>query len=173
MTFTIRPADLADIPAITEIYRPYVEDGFETFELVPPDTREMTARYEKVIEANCPYLVAEKEDVVIGYAYAGPFHQRPAYRHTVENSVYLAQDMRRQGIGSALLQALIEACEARGFRQMIALITRLDPPKSVSLHQKFGFRHVGIIENVGFKHGRWLDVTYMQRSLGAGATTDP
>jgi phosphinothricin acetyltransferase len=121
-----------------------------------------------------PYLVAEADGVLGGYAYCGPYRARPAYRHTVENSVYVAHDMHRRGVGRVLLAALIEASAAAGFRQMIAVIG--DSPKqaaSIGLHEAAGFRHVGILQDVGFKHGRWLDSVLMQRELGAGAKTAP
>jgi phosphinothricin acetyltransferase len=121
-----------------------------------------------------PYIVAEIGGMLAGYAYAGPFRSRPAYRLTIENSVYIAPDMQGRGIGRALLAALIEACEARGFRQMIAVIgDSTKQAASIGLHETLGFRHIGILQDVGFKHGRWLDSVLMQRELGAGATTAP
>ncbi len=121
-----------------------------------------------------PYLVAEIDGMLAGYAYAGPYRSRPAYRLTVEDSVYIAPDTHRRGIGRALLAALIEAAQARGFRQMIAVIgdsTR--QAASIGLHEALGFRHVGILKHVGFKHGRWLDSVLMQRALGVGGTSKP
>jgi L-amino acid N-acyltransferase YncA len=174
MTIAIRPAKTADIPAITRIYAHAVEHGTASFELTPPDEAEMARRMADLMGKGFPYLVAEADDVLIGYAYAGPFRTRPAYRLTVENSVYVAPATHRRGIGRALLAALIEACETRGFRQMIAVIG--DSPKqaaSIGLHEALGFRHVGILDNVGFKHGRWLDSVLMQRVLGDGGTTEP
>lgn len=170
----IRPAKISDIPAITRIYAHAVEYGTASFELTPPDPVEMARRLDGLTDKGFPYLVAEIDGVLAGYAYAGPYRTRPAYRHTVENSVYVAQDSQRRGVGRALLAALITACETRGVRQMIAVIgdsTR--QAASIGLHQALGFRHVGILENVGFKHGRWLDSVLMQRALGDGGTTAP
>ncbi|HEY0223912.1 MAG TPA: GNAT family N-acetyltransferase [Pseudolabrys sp.] len=171
---SIRPANLSDIAAITGIYAPAVEHGTASFELTPPDEAEMARRMDNLTRDGFPYIVAELEGVLAGYAYAASYRVRPAYRLTVENSVYIAPGMQRRGIGRALLTALIEACEARGYRQMIAVIG--DSPQqapSIGLHEALGFRHVGILENVGFKHGRWLDSVLMQRALGAGSTTNP
>lgn len=172
-TLLIRAASDADFPAITAIYRDHVLHGSATFELDPPDEREMRARRDKVHAAGCPYLVALEGDRLIGYAYAGPFHPRPAYRLTIENSIYLDPSAMGKGVGEALMRHLIDACEKRGFRQMIALISRLDPPVSIKLHEKLGFRHAGLLETTGYKNGHWLDVVYMQLTLGAGATLPP
>jgi L-amino acid N-acyltransferase YncA len=174
MTIIIRPAKISDIPAITRIYAHAVEHGTASFELTAPDQAEMARRLNDLSGKGFPYLTAEIDHVLVGYAYAGPYRTRPAYRHTVENSVYIAHTVHRSGIGRALLAALIEACEARGFRQMIAVIG--DSSKqaaSIGLHLALGFRHVGILDNVGFKHGRWLDSVLMQRELGPGAETEP
>jgi len=174
MTVAIRPAKTSDIPAITRIYSHAVEHGTASFELTPPDASEMTHRMNDLTGKGFPYLVAEIDGVLAGYAYAGPFRARPAYRLTIENSVYVAPDIQRRGIGRALLAELIEAAQARGFRQMIAVIgDSTQQMASISLHEALGFRHVGILENVGFKHGRWLDSVLMQRALGAGASTAP
>jgi phosphinothricin acetyltransferase len=174
MTVLIRPAKTADIPAITRIYAHAVEHGTASFELTPPDESEMARRMADLMGKSYPYLVAQVDSVLAGYAYAGPFRSRPAYRLTVENSVYIAPDTHRRGIGRALLAALIDAAQANGFRQMIAVIG--DSSKqaaSIGLHEALGFRHVGILEHVGFKHGRWLDSVLMQLELGAGASTAP
>ena len=174
MNVAIRPAKTSDIPAITRIYAHAVEYGTASFELEPPDEAEMARRMENLIGNGFPYIVAEIDGVLAGYAYAGPYRLRPAYRLTVENSVYIAPDRQRHGVGRALLASLIEACEARGHRQMIAVIgdsTKQAP--SIGLHEALGFRHVGILENVGFKHGRWLDSVLMQRALGDGASSAP
>jgi len=174
MTVTIRPAKTADIPAITRIYAHAVEHGTASFELTPPDETEMARRMRDLMGKGFPYLVAEIDGVLAGYAYAGPFRSRPAYRLTVENSVYIAPDTHRRGIGRALLAALIEAAQANGFRQMIAVIgDSTKQAASIGLHAALGFRHVGILADVGFKHGRWLDSVLMQRALGPGATTEP
>ena len=174
MTVAIRPASATDIPAITRIYAHAVEHGTASFELTPPDEAEMARRMGDLTGKGYPYLAAESDGALAGYAYAGPYRTRPAYRPTVEDSVYIAPDMHRRGVGRALLAALIEATAARGFRQMIAVIgdsTRQVP--SIGLHEALGFRHIGILQDVGFKHGRWLDSVLMQRALGSGAKTAP
>jgi len=174
MTIAIRPARISDIPAITRIYTGAVEYGTASFELTPPDEAEMARRMQDLLASNFPYLAAETAGELCGYAYAGPYRTRPAYRWTIEDSVYIAPAMYRRGVGRALLLALIEAAEALEFRQMIAVIG--DSPKqaaSVGLHEALGFRHVGILQNVGYKHGRWLDSMLMQRALGSGAMTSP
>ena len=174
MSLAIRPAVSADIPAITRIYAHAVEHGTASFELTPPDEAEIARRMSDLTGKGYPYLAGEIEGALSGYAYAGPYHARPAYRLTVEDSVYIAPDRHRRGIGRALLAALIEADAARGFRQMIAVIG--DSPRqaaSIGLHEALGFRHVGILQDVGFKHGRWLDSVLMQRELGTGAKTAP
>jgi len=173
MTIAIRPAVPADIPAITRIYAHAVTHGTASFELEPPDEAEMTRRMSKLTEGGFPYLAAEIDGRLGGYAYAGLYRERPAYRKTVEDSVYVAPDMHRRGVGLALLNALVEAATARGFRQMIAVIGDSAQVSSIGLHLAAGFHHVGNLENVGFKHGRWLDTVLMQLALGPGATTDP
>jgi L-amino acid N-acyltransferase YncA len=174
MTLVIRPAKTSDIAAITRIYAPAVEYGTASFELTPPDEAEMARRMADLTGKGFPYIVAEIDGVLLGYAYAGPYRVRPAYRHTVENSVYIAPDTQRRGVGRALLAALIETCETRGYRQMIAVIgDSTKQAASIGLHEALGFRHVGVLEHVGFKHGRWLDSVLMQRELGAGAKTEP
>ena len=174
MTIDIRPARATDIPVITRIYAQAVEHGTASFELTPPDENEMRRRMQHLLADNFPYLTAEIAGTVCGYAYAGPYRARPAYRWTVEDSVYIAPDMYRRGVGRALLKALIEASEASGFRQMIAVIgDSTKQASSVGLHMALGFRHVGILQDVGFKHSRWLDSVLMQRALGEGASTSP
>lgn len=169
----IRPAALTDLSAITAIYRDAVLYGTATFELDPPDLAEMTRRYETLTGNGFPYLVAVREDVVVGYAYAGPYRPRPAYRFTVENSVYLDPAAQGQRIGTRLMQDLIAACEARGYRQMIAVIGDSANLASVSVHARAGFEMIGTHRNVGFKFGRWLDTVMMQLALGDGGTTLP
>jgi L-amino acid N-acyltransferase YncA len=174
MPLAIRPATPADIPAITRIYADAVSNGTASFELAAPDEGEMARRMTVLAEAGYPYLAAEDGGALRGYAYAGPYRPRPAYRFTVEDSVYVAPDAQRRGVGRALLAALIEAAEARGYRQMLAVIG--DSPHqagSIALHAALGFRQVGLLPEVGFKHGRWLDSLLMQRALGPGATTKP
>jgi L-amino acid N-acyltransferase YncA len=169
----IRPAEEADLPVITEIYEHAVRHGTATFELVPPDLAEMARRYRAVIEGGFPYFVATADGGVVGYAYAGAYRPRPAYRFTVENSIYLRPASHRRGIGLKLLQRLIIECEARGYRQMIAVIGDSANAGSIGVHAKTGFTLIGTHPNVGFKFGRWLDTVMMQRSLGEGASTIP
>ena len=173
MSIFIRPATTADIPAITCIYAHAVERGTSSFELEPPSETEMVRRMTELLDNGYPYLAAELDGELAGYAYAGPYRARPAYRFTVENSVYIAPYTHRRGIGRALLKALIEAAEAGGFRQMIAVIGDSNQTGSIALHAALGFHHAGTLANVGFKHGRWLDSVLMQRALGKGSTSDP
>jgi phosphinothricin acetyltransferase len=170
----IRAAGAADIPAITRIYGQSVRTATASFELEPPDEAEMARRMRALIDGGFPYLAAEIDGALVGYAYAGLYRTRPAYRFTVEDSVYVAPEAHGRGVGRALLTALIAQCAARGFRQMIAVIG--DPARqqpSVALHRSLGFRQAGVLDHVGFKHGRWLDSLLMQRALGPGADTDP
>ena len=173
MPVDIRPAAEADLPAITSIYDREVRHGTATFELTPPDLTEMTRRFRSLMDGGFPYLAATLEGEVVGYAYAGPYRPRPAYRFTVENSVYLAPAVHRQGIGMKLLRRLIEECEARSYRQMIAVIGDSANAGSIGLHSRAGFQMIGTHPNVGFKFGRWLDTVMMQRALGEGAATVP
>ncbi|MBN9042121.1 MAG: GNAT family N-acetyltransferase [Rhizobiales bacterium 62-47] len=170
---TIRPAAEADLPAITVIYDREVRHGTATFELTPPDLAEMTRRFRALVDGGFPYLAAQLDGKVIGYAYAGPYRPRPAYRFTVENSVYLAPQVHRQGIGSQLLQRLIDDCVTRNYRQMIAVIGDSANAGSIGLHSRAGFQMIGTHPDVGFKFGRWLDTVMMQRALGEGAATVP
>jgi L-amino acid N-acyltransferase YncA len=161
----IRAAVPADIAAITRIYAHAVRFGTASFEIEPPDEAEMARRQRALIDGGFPYLAAESDGAVLGYAYAGPYRPRPAYRFSVENSVYVAPDAHRRGVGRALLDRLIAEAQARGFRQMIAVIGDSDQAASIALHRAAGFRLVGTIAAVGFKHGRWLDSVLMQREL--------
>ena len=169
----IRPAGLRDIAAITRIYDHAVRHGTASFEIEPPDEPEMVRRYEALREGRYPYLVAELGGAIAGYAYAGPYRARPAYDWSVENSIYIAPQSQRRGIGRALLAQLIAASQERGFRQMIAVIGDSANVGSIELHRAAGFRMVGTFDNVGFKFGRWLDSVLMQRPLGKGAETAP
>ncbi|TKT71361.1 N-acetyltransferase family protein [Afipia massiliensis] len=169
----IRSAMPADIPAITDIYAEAVNHGTATFELTPPDLAEMTRRFNELARGGFPYLVATIDSSIKGYAYAGLYRARPAYRFTVENSVYLAPASHRRGIGLALLTELIAQCEARGYRQMIAVIGDSANAASVGVHARAGFEMIGTHAAVGFKFGRWLDTVMMQRALGEGGTTLP
>jgi L-amino acid N-acyltransferase YncA len=169
----IRPAGPADIAAITRIYAHAVRHGTASFELDPPDEAEMARRQRALTEDGFPYLVAELDGGIAGYAYAGPYRARPAYRFSVEDSVYVAADAHRRGVGRALLDRLIVESEACGFRQMIAVIGDSAQAPSIELHRAAGFRLIGAIESVGFKFGHWLDSVLMQRALGPGASTVP
>jgi len=170
---TIRPAGPADIPTITRIYAHAVRNGTATFELEPPDEAEMRQRMTALLDGNFPYLAADSGGAVAGYAYAALYRTRPAYRFTVEDSIYVDPNVQRRGVGRVLLTRLIEECEKRGFRQMIAVIGDSAQTASIELHRAAGFRHAGNLQNVGFKFGRWLDTVLMQRDLGPGATTTP
>jgi L-amino acid N-acyltransferase YncA len=169
----LRAATPDDIAAITAIYAHAVQHGTASFELDPPDGDEMLRRYRTLASAGFPYLVAERAVVIAGCAYAGPYRMRPAYRWSVEDSVYVARAAQRRGVGRALLAALIAESEARGFRQMIAVIGDSAQTSSIALHRAAGFRMVGTLEAVGFKLARWLDTVLMQRSLGSGAGDAP
>jgi L-amino acid N-acyltransferase YncA len=169
----IRPATTADLPFVTSIYQHAVLYGTATFELIPPDLAEMTRRFGVLMDGGFPYFVAALDGEVIGYAYAGAYRPRPAYRFTVENSVYLQPAIHRRGIGLQLLQRLIVESEARGYRQMIAVIGDSANAGSIGVHARCGFRMIGTHPDVGFKFGRWLDTVMMQRALGDGAGTLP
>jgi len=172
-TVSIRPATSADIPAITRIYAEAVTHGTASFELEAPDQAEMARRQSALLDGGYPYIVAEIGGAVAGYAYAGPYRPRPAYRFSVEDSIYVNPKAQRGGVGRTLLECLIEEATQRGFRQMIAVIGDSAQTPSIELHRALGFRPIGNIENVGFKFDRWLDSVLMQRALGPGATTKP
>ena len=169
----IRPATEADLPFVTKIYAHAVLHGTATFELTPPDLAEMTRRYRVLMDGAFPYLVAVLDGIVVGYAYAGAYRPRPAYRFTVENSIYLDPAIHRRGIGMKLMRRLIDECETRGYRQMIAVIGDSANTGSIGLHSACGFQMIGTHPNVGLKFGRWLDTVMMQLALGEGATTIP
>jgi phosphinothricin acetyltransferase len=169
----IRPTIAADLPAITEIYDHAVRYGTATFELIPPDLTEMARRFDALMEGGFPYLVAVLDGRVVGYAYAGAYRPRPAYRFTVENSVYLQPASHRRGIGRQLLQRLITESEARGYRQMIAVIGDSANAGSIGVHTRCGFQMIGTHPHVGFKFNRWLDTVMMQLALGDGGNTLP
>jgi L-amino acid N-acyltransferase YncA len=169
----IRPATGADLPFITKIYEHAVLEGTATFELIPPDLAEMTRRFKSLVDGGFPYLVAELDGRIAGYAYAGPYRPRPAYRFTVENSIYLDPAIHRRGVGLVLLQRLIGECEKRGHRQMIAVIGDSANAGSIGVHARCGFQMIGTHPNVGLKFGRWLDTVMMQLALGEGAATVP
>jgi L-amino acid N-acyltransferase YncA len=170
---SIRAASPADIPAITRIYAHAVRHGTASFELEPPDEAEMMRRQRALSDGGYPYLVAEIDRSVVGYAYAGPYRARPAYRFSVENSVYVAPEAHRRGIGRLLLDRLISESETRGYRLMIAVIGDSAQAPSIELHRAAGFKLVGAFEGVGYKFDRWLDTVLMQRPLGKGSSAPP
>lgn len=169
----IRPAEAADMPAVTEIYGHHVLHGFASFETDPPALDEMTARWQASVAKGLPYIVAVENGRVVGYAYAGPYRHRRAYRFSVENSVYMAPDMGGRGIGRRLLERLIADCKACGCRQMVAIIGDSGNQASIALHKRVGFEETGVLRDVGFKRGRWVDTVIMQLTLGDGGSTPP
>ena len=169
----VRDATEEDMIRVREIYAHYVLNSLATFEEDPPPPSEMLARRRKVLDAGLPYLVAEVPEGIVGYAYAGPYHARAAYRYTIEDSVYVASGVEGRGVGSALLGDLIARCEAGPWRQMIAVVGDGANAGSVALHRRFGFEPVGVLKAVGYKFGRWVDVPLLQRSLGPGAAASP
>ncbi|WP_298725104.1 GNAT family N-acetyltransferase [uncultured Ferrovibrio sp.] len=172
-TLIVRPSHESDIPAIAAIYGHHVLHGSASFEEVPPDAAEMARRRSEILAKGLPYLTAELDGKVVGYAYAGPYRTRIAYRFTLEDSIYVAPDAPRRGIGRALLSDLIARCAALGYRQMVAVIGDTCNTPSIGLHAALGFRVVGTLPSVGFKHGRWVDSVFMQRPLGPGDATLP
>jgi L-amino acid N-acyltransferase YncA len=169
----IRPAGATDIASITRIYADAVREGTGTFEIEPPDEAEMARRHQTLLADNLPYLVVEHAGAVVGYSYAGRYHVRPAYQWTLENSVYVAPQFQRLGLGRLLMRRLLVEAEARGYRQMLAIIGDQSNVASIALHASFGFRRIGTLQSVGFKHGRWLDVVVMQRPLGSANSLPP
>lgn len=170
----IRNATHADIPTIHKIYTPEVETQAHNYELTAPDLAEMTQRFTALHDLGMPYIVAERDSVVLGYAYVSQYRARPAYRFTVENSIYIDQNAQRQGIGTKLLNELIMRCEALGFRLMVAILG--DAPNnldSLALHKKFNFTDAGVMPATGFKHGGWRETRTMWLKLGEGDSTLP
>ena len=170
---TIRDATAEDIPRIQQIYAHHVLSSTATFEETPPTIEEMSQRLRDVRERGLPWLVAEHEGRILGYCYAAPYRPRPAYRYTIEDSVYLADGESGKGIGRDLLTALIERCEHGPWRQMIAVIAGTQNQSSIALHRKLGFAHVGTQPETGYKFSQWIDVVFMQRALGGGGATPP
>lgn len=173
LTLTIRDSEPQDAGAIQSIYAHHVASGRASFELTAPDLAEIRRRRDDVLANGFPYLVAEAAGRVIGYAYANFFRTRPAYRFTVENSIYIAHDAIGQGAGRRLLLALIERCEALGCRQMIAVIGDSGNTGSIALHAACGFRFAGVLRSSGWKLDQWTDTVLMQRALGLGDHTPP
>ncbi len=169
----IRDSLPADGPALAAIYGHHVLHGLGTFEEVPPNAAEMSARRAAVVARGLPYLAAEAAEGVVGFAYAAPFRLRAAYRYTVEDSIYIAPDRTGGGVGKMLLRAVIDRCETLGLRQMIAVVGDSGNAASIGLHRALGFEEVGVTPAVGFKHGRWVDIVTLRRALGAGDLTPP
>jgi L-amino acid N-acyltransferase YncA len=169
----IRDATADDAPALAAIYGHAVRHGFGTFETEPPDAAEMDRRRRGVQGHGLPYLVAEADGKVLGYAYAGPFRPRPGYRFTVENSVYVAPDAQGKGVGRAVLTAVLAACEAKGMRQVVAVIGDSENAASIALHRSLGYVDAGVGKSLGHKHGRWVDIVWMRKPLNGGDTRPP
>lgn len=169
----IRAAEAGDAAALAAIYGHAVLHGFGTFEEVPPDAAWMDTRRRDVQGRGLPYLVAEAAGRVLGYAYASPFRPRPGYRFTAEDSVYVAPDAAGRGVGRAVLTPVIAACEAAGVRQLVAVIGDSQNAASIGLHRSLGFQHAGVGVSFGFKHGRWVDVVWMQKALNGGDSRAP
>ena len=169
----VRESCERDLPAIADIYAHHVTSGLASFEEVPPTVGELHTRRVAVLDSRLPYLVAELDGEVVGYAYASGYRSRSAYRYTIEDSVYVANRLRGRGVGGALLAALLERCETGPWRQMLAVIGDSGNTASIALHRRFGFERVGTLTAVGFKLGRWVDTVLMQRALGSGARGTP
>jgi L-amino acid N-acyltransferase YncA len=169
----VRAATAADAEALAAIYGHHVLHGFGTFEEDPPSPAEMENRRGAIADRGLPYLVAEAEGRVLGFAYAGPFRPRQAYRYTLEDSVYIAPEAIGKGVGRAVLSAVIAACEALGIRQLVAVIGDSGNAASIGLHRSLGFVDAGVGKSFGFKHGRWVDIVWMQKSLNGGDQTAP
>jgi len=169
----IRPALPSDAEAIAAIYADAVLHGLGTFEEVPPIPEEMNRRMAGVAGYSLPWLVADEGGRVLGYAYASPFRPRSAYRYTAEDTVYVAPDAKGRGVGRALLQAVIAACEARGLRRLVAAIGDSGNAASIRLHERCGFQRAGLLPGVGYKHDRWVGVVFMQRPLGSSDVDRP
>lgn len=163
-----------DMPQVTAIYAHAVNNFAATYELETPSAAEMNRRRDMILRRGFPYLVAEEEGVIVGFAYGNMFRERLAYRFMVEDSIYLSPQAQRKGVGSALLEALITQCTARGFRQMVAIIGDAEQSLgSIALHRRLGFKETGRMTGSGFKFGRWLDTLIMQIALGDGKATVP
>ncbi|HEX3367590.1 N-acetyltransferase family protein [Phenylobacterium sp.] len=169
----VRDATEADAPALAAIYGDAVLHGFGTFEEDAPSAADMDARRRAVQTQGMPYLVAELDGQVLGFAYAGPFRPRAAYRYTLEDSVYVSPDAKGEGVGRAVLSAVIAACEALGIRQLMAVIGDSENAGSIGLHKSLGFEETGVGRSVGFKHGRWVDIVHMQKPLNGGDSLAP
>ncbi|MEO7159169.1 MAG: N-acetyltransferase family protein [Polaromonas sp.] len=169
----IRPSRDEDIPAITAIYAHHVHHGTGTFETEAPASKDMAARRADVLAKGLPYLVAEQDGNILGFAYGNWFKPRPAYRYSVEDSIYLAPGLQRKGLGRALLAELLARCEAVGIRKVMAIVGDSANAGSIGLHRALGFTQVGIIEACGWKFGAWRDIVIMQKTQGSGNTEPP
>lgn len=169
----IRGATAADAEALAAIYGHHVLHGLGTFEEVPPSAEEMAGRLAAVTGKGLPYMVAEDAGRVLGFAYAGPFRMRAAYRYTVEDSVYIAPEAIGRGVGRAVLSAVIDACADFGIRQVVAVIGDSGNAASIGLHTALGFEHRGVGKSFGYKHGRWVDIVWMQKALNGGDAREP
>ncbi len=169
----IRAADEAEIPAMAGIYGHHVLTGFGSFEETPTSPAVMAGRIAAVRGLDLPWLVAEEDGEILGYAYASAFRPRPGYRYTAEDSVYVAPEVVGRGVGRALLAAVVARCEAMGLRRMLAVIGDSANAASIGLHRALGFELVGVARGVGFKHGRWVDLVWMQRALHEGDQAPP
>jgi len=168
----VRALTDADLGTVQAIYAHHVLHGLASFEEEPPAVEEMRLRWKKVLELGLPYLAAELDGAVVGYSYASSYRPRPAYRFTVENSVYVREGLAGRGVGKALLDTLIARCEAGPWRQMLAVIGNRENEASIALHRRCGFRMIGVLESVGHKHGRWVDTVLMQRALAQSPGAD-
>jgi L-amino acid N-acyltransferase YncA len=173
MTLTIRPSRDEDIAAITAIYAHHVLNGTGTFETDAPSAADMTARRADVLGKNLPYLVAEENGEVLGFAYCNWFKPRPAYRFSAEDSIYISEAARGKGLGGQLLAALSQAAETVGVRKLIAVIGDSANAGSIGVHRRNGFTQVGVLKDCGWKFGEWRDVVLMEKVLGEGSTTKP
>ena len=168
-SFAIRDSEPGDVPAITAIYGHSVMASLATFDEIAPSAAEMAQRRDEVLETGLPFIVAvDRDGRILGYAYAAAFRRRTGYRYTLEDSIYVERTAAHRGIGTALLTVLIDRCAAAGYRQMVAVIADTERTASIGLHEKLGFKIVGVLPAVGFKFRRWIDVVLMQRALGPG-----
>jgi phosphinothricin acetyltransferase len=168
----VRPSTEIDVPAMIDIYTHHIQHGLGVYEFEPMHPEDIKRRRKNMLSRRLPHLIAERDGVIVGYAYAVPFRKRPAYRYAVKHSIYVHKDHLHSGIGRRLLPALIEACAEAGYRQMIAYIEVSNVP-SIQLHEAYCFRRVGVLQAVGFKFGRWIDSLLMQRELGEGSQAPP
>jgi L-amino acid N-acyltransferase YncA len=172
-TAVLRSAETDDMAAVQAIYAHHVLHGLGTFEETPPTVTDMIGRRQSIADAGMPYLVCEDGGAIVGYAYAGLYRPRIAYRYSVEDSVYVAPGAARRGYGRLLVSALIERCTGLGFRQMLAVIGDSGNAGSIGLHRNLGFSQTGHLPSIGYKFGRWVDVVIMQRPLGDGDRSAP